>query len=560
MKKIICLIICLMLVGCSVNNTNDSRPEVIEWQGFSNLISDAIEEKDPYLRTNMLHEAEDMLMDSGAAIPLYSGITKYLINNDIEGVYVDYLSDVHYSHIYRKNSDGKTPLRINIISEAANLDPQKDLLGNVYIFWFGVGASLVKFDENNNVVGDLATHYEVSDDGLTYKFYLRDNLKWSDGEPLTAEDFVYSYKRAADPENGMEASQFLNIIKGYPDNLQVYSEDDGKVFVIELNTPSVYLPTLVGIPPLMPLRQDIIENTPGYKNEEGKVVNPSAWGADAPLVSCGAYTLESWKHNESMILKKNPYYYDADNVKTETIELMLNGDESTSYNAYAIGDICLLTDKIPSDIVETLYGRPDFHTVLVAGTMYINVNVTSPMFNGLSVEDAKTFRKALGYCFDRRFLTQIISMPEESITTAIVPKSVQDGTDKVYGETEGYNYPYETGYYPIEQDYDKAREMLKSIGYEFDNDGKLTTPINIDYLTATGATNEAVATCIQADLAQIGINVNVKALDSNIFYADRANGDFDIAMGKWFLDFCDPLSMLLIFEKDSPNNSAQIGR
>lgn len=560
MKKIICLIICLMLMGCSANNTSSSRPEVIEWQGYSDLISAAIQEKDPYVRTSILHEAEDMLMDIGAAIPLYSGITKYLLNTDIEGVYVDYLSDFHYSHIYRKNGDPKTPLRINIISEATNLDPQKELLSNVYILWFGTGASLLKFDENGNIVGDLATHYEVSEDGLTYKFYLRDNLKWSDGEPLTAEDFVYSYKRAAAPENGMEASQFLNIIKGYPDNLQVYSEDDKKTFVIELNTPSVYLPTLVGIPPLMPLRQDIIENTPGYKNEEGKVVNPSAWAADAPLVSCGAYTLESWKHNENMILKKNPYYYDADNVKTETIELMLNKDESISYNAYAIGDICLLADKIPSDILETLYGRPDFHTLVVGGTMYINVNVTSSMFNNMSVEDAKTFRKALGYCFDRRFLTQIISLPEESIATAIVPKNVQDGTDKVYGETEGYDYPYETGYYPIEQDYDKAREMLKSIGYEFGDDGKLTTAINIDYLTTTGATNEAVATCIQADLAQIGINVNVKALDSNIYYADRRKGDYDIAMGKWYLDFCDPLSMLLIFEKDSPNNTSQLGR
>lgn len=557
MKKILLILICFLLISCSSDSKQEKDLEKLDWSGYEELISLIIEEKDPFIREGYLHKAEDMLIDSYAAIPLYYTPDRYLLKKDIKGVYMDDLSNVYYSYMYRENGDYDTPITISVCTDPTNLDPQLALLSNTYQLWTPIGSTLYKPDENGEYVPELAYRYEISDDGLVYRFYLRDNLKWSDGEDMSADDFVYSFKRAAYSSNALEASELLNCIKGYPDDLQVRSLDNGKVFEVELAKPCVYFISIVANVPFTPLRQDIIESAPGYMDENGNVINPSAWGSEGPIVTSGAYYLDSWKHNESITLKKNPYYYDADNVKTKTIQLLLNNDDTILYSAYSSGDISLLLDKIPGDIMDTLYDNEEFHSCLSLGTTYMSINIKADFFRGMSAEDAKTFRKAMAYCIDRRFITQILSLPEEFIATTLIPKGAQDGTGKRFGE---YNYPYETGYYPVDVDYDVARELLKSIGYEFDENGKLTNPVNFDYQTNAGATNEAVATCIQADLAQIGINVSIKTSDANVFYSDKKAGNYDLARGGWNFDYNDPLSTLNTFTTASNNNYSQLGK
>lgn len=557
MKKILLILICFLLVACTSNDKQNQEVEKIDWVRYDELIKLASNENDAFIRKDYLHEAEDMLIDTYSVIPLYYETSRYLLNKDIKGVYVDDISNLHYSYMYRENGDCDTPLTICISNDPTNLDPQLALTFNCGMVWTAAGSTLFIANENEEIVPELADHYEVSDDGLTYRIYLKDNLKWSDGKELTADDFVYSFSRAAKSSNGLEASELINVIKGFPNNLQVRSLDNGKIFEVELNNPCVYFISILCSTSLVPLRQDIIESTPGYMNDNNVVVNPSAWASEAPIVTSGAYYIDSWKHNESITLKKNPYYYDAQNVKTNTIQLLLNSDATIAYSAYSSGDICLLYDKIPSDILDTLFDNEEYHQHMSLGTTYIYINVNNDFFKGMSVEEAKTFRKAIGFCIDRKFITQIISIPEENIATTIIPKQAQDGTGKRFGE---YDYPYEGGYFPKQVNYDEARELLKSIGYEFDDKGKLVNPINLDYTTSTGATFEAVATCLQADLAQIGINLSIKTTDSNVFSADRKSGNFDLARGSWFFDYNDPLSTFNIFTSVSSNNATQLGK
>lgn len=558
MKKIIILLIFVLLVGCSSSSNDNSLDiEHIDWSEYDQLIEKANIEQNIDKRNEMLHKAEDMIIDSGAIIPLFNSIESYLLKSDVSGIYIDSLANLQYSHIY---SPGKNSLNLGIILEVPNADPQQQLLQDVSYLWNGIGATLLTYDENDNLICSLADHYDVSEDGLVYTFYLKDNLKWSDGKELTANDFVYSWKRAADPINTCEAADFIKIVKGFPYNLAVEASSDGKIFTVTLNEPCVYFASLTAYNSFGPLRQDVIESAPGYKDSSGKISNPFAWSIDGVPISCGPYVLESWKHNESMVLKKNPYYYDADSIKTETLNLMLSSDSTVKYAAYVSGDISLLVDAIPTDILETLYDNPEYHYSESLSTSWIFFSTTSDIFKGMSAEDAKTFRKAIGYCIDRVFISQILSNPLDTVSSSIVPERTLDGSGHYYGEYGNKKYPYEHGYYPDRPDLDKAREMLESIGYEFDNSGKLKNPINLEYLTNSGAGNEAVATCIQADLAQIGINLTVSTLEWSVFLGERKNGNYELCRGSWSLDFNDPFSILSIFSTDNPNNDSQLGR
>lgn len=569
-SKAVISLICVLgmsvsLAGCGsseVSLPGSGTPGVIdktEWKEYDDLLVLASLEEDPVSRALLLHKAEEMLMDTGCVIPLFWSCGYYLQKDYISNIIPVTGSNLDMSHVRTERPGPGNSVAAYILSEFPKADPSADTSADMATLVLNTYAKLLKKDENGEIVPDLAESYTISDDRMTYTFTMRDNLKWSDGTPLDARDFEYSWKRGAASANGFENGSLFDVISGYPDDLDVKASEDGKTLTVKLMSPCPYFLQLCITAPYVPLQKRQIENAEGYKNASGKVVNPSAWAADAPIVSCGAYVLETWVHNSRMTLKKNPYYYDADNVSVDTIDLMINSDATSLYAAYTAGDISILERSIPADIFPTLKGSPELHITESNTSASIIFNENADIFKGMTQQEAATFRKALGQVIDRQFIVDVVISSPAKPATSYVPESISAGAGYKFFETPGYDYPKGAGYYSTVPDIEGARKMLESIGYKFGKNGKLLNPISIEYKYNPAGTNEAIAVAVQADLAQLGINFIPTAREWAVFLGEVGKRDFECARDAWNADYDDPNTFLSNFESAAPNNKAGLG-
>lgn len=454
-------------------------------------------------------------------------------------------------------SDGST-LRINLASEPDKLDPALNTTVDGAALAANSFVGLFTFDKDSNPVPALVSDYTVSDDGLTYTFTLKDGLKWSDGSDLTAADFEYSWKRAADPQTAADYSYLFDVFAKDGDTINVKA--DGNTLTAVLAAPCPYFLQLCAFPVFMPVPQAAVEAA----NADG--TNPGAWCSEAGFVSNGAYVCTSWKHNESMVYEKNPYFYDADNVKVEKLEFMLSADDTATFSAYNAGDLDFI-DNVPSDEVASVINNADFHVDDQLGNYYVAFNVNDKMFDGMSAEDAATLRHALGILIDRGYIAENIGQTGQKVATAFVPDGMSDGNGRIFREDD-YDYPDADshGYYTAEYDFDAAKaeatELLESIGYKFNDDGTLSdeNPISVEYLINENTAHQAIAEAIQSDWSSIGVDVTIKTEEWDTFLNDRKAGAFSIAREGWIADYDDPINMLEIFTSDSGNNDAQLGK
>ena len=460
-------------------------------------------------------------------------------------------------------------LRINVASEPDYLDPALNSSVDGAILAANSFGGLYTYDANGDHIPGFATGYEVSEDGLTYTFTLREGLKWSDGSDLTAEDFLWSWNRAAAEETAADYSIMFDIIKGFDTVAGFVSEDglavsapDPLTIVIELSSPCAYFLDLVSFPAYFPVKQSEVEGADGYKDADGNVVNPGAWANEAGFVSCGAYILESWVHEESMVYVKNPYWYDADKVYYEKLELMLSADDVAIFAAYNAGDLDFI-DSVPSDAVQKLLDEknPEFYIIDQLGTYYVCFNVGSPIFDGMSPEEAAIMRKALSKLVNRDYIVKAIAQTGQRPATSFLPYGMLDGNGKLFKDAANYNYPVGNGYFPLEPNVAEAIADLESIGFKF-ADGKLdpSTPIAFEYLYNQSTYHTLVAESIQQDFAQIGIVTTLKQLDWKTLLQERKAGNYTITRNGWIADFSDPINMLEMWSINSGNNDAQFGK
>ena len=551
MKKLIALLMAAMMIlgSCAALADAGSEPD---WTKYNEMIATIKATTDFAERAKLMHEAEDMLMDTGAIVPIYYYNDVYMAREGLTGFYSNPYGTKFFMYA---DFGGSTTLRLQLASEPDKLDPALNSSVDGACLAANRFGGLYSYDENGNCVPNFATGYTVSEDGLTYVFDIREGLKWSDGSDLTAKDFEYSWKRAAADETAADYSYMFNGIAGYPDNLQVSASEDGKTFTVVLTAPCAYMLDLAAFPTFFPVQQACVEAS-------ATADNPGAWALEAGFVSSGAYVLESWEHNVSMVYVKNPYYWDAENVKIERLEFMLSDDDTAIYAAYQNGDLDFI-DGVPTDQIASLLDNPEFHIVDELGTYYVIFNVKSPMFDGMTVEQAANFRKALGLLIDRQYIIDTVGQTGQKIATSFLPAGMADGNGGIFKDASAWAYPNgEDGYFPVEPDVDQAIELLKSAGFEFGADGMLSasTPISFEYLTNTSSGHIAIAECLQQDFAQIGINMTIKSIDWAVFLNERKEGNFGIARNGWIADFNDPINMLEMWTTDSGNNDAQFGR
>lgn len=530
------------------------------WEAYDARIDEIRTETDLAKREALMHEAEDELMNTWAIVPLYYYNDVYMQKTDVENIYANLFGFKYFG--FAKTPDNT--LSLQIASEPNKLDPALNSTVDGAALAILAFSGLYTYDAEGQLVPDLAEGYEMSDDGLTYTFTMKDGLKWSDGEELNAEDVAYSWNRLVTPETGADYFYLADIIaRNEDDTLAIEASEDGKTFTVNLTAPCAYFLDLCAFPAFYPVPQQSVEAA------EGADTNPGAWCTEAGFVTSGPMTCTEWKHNESMTYEKNPNYYNADAVSLEKIQFMLSADDTAVWNAYEDGSLQFI-DTIATDMMETAAPREDFHKIPTLGTYYAGFNVNSELFAGKTVQQAADMRKAMNLIIDRQYIVDTIGQAEQEIANTFIPTGMLDGNGGEFRTNDdAYTYPLEdkVGYFDpspeaYEANLEEARKLLEGAGYEFDENGMLSanTPINMTYLTNDAEGNVKIGEAIQQDFAVLGINVTVETREWSVFLDERKQGKFDFCREGWLADYNDPINMLEMWTTDSGNNDMQFGR
>ena len=401
---------------------------------------------------------------------------------------------------------------------------------------------LLKFDRDNNIVSGLAESYDVSDDGLIWTFHLRDGLKWSDGSALTANDFVYSWKRIADPATAAPYGyDLMNQIKGFDeasegnlDALAVSAPDD-KTFVVELSSPCVYFDKICAFAVMVPVQQATIE-----ANGDSWWTNPKNYITDGP------YYMTDFTDGAQIVFEKNPNYWDAANITFDKIVWHLIEDSNAAYSAYQNGDIDMIKD-VPTEEIPSLSSSEEFNIEPIMGTYYVTFNCNKEPFN-----DAKV-REALSLAIDRKYVAGTIMQGTYSPATNFVGPGVSDEKDGSSFEDvtkEKYGDHFDVDNY--DADLEKAKSLLAEAGYP---DGQGFP--SFKYLTNDTAYHKAVAEYLQSAWGELGLDMTIDIQEWKTVTADRRAGNFDVARNGWVYDWDDPSNMINLLETGNGNNDGK---
>lgn len=540
----------------SGENGKDIAVNPGNWGAYDTLIDQAKEEKDAAKREALLHEAEDMLMETGAVLPLFCEKDSYLQKEALTGVYSNPYGMKYF--MFAEMPD-KT-LTVSLGAEPYSLDPALTSGGAEASILVNIFSGLTVFDSEGKIQPDLASDYEVSRDGLTYTFYLKPDLQWSDGEPLTAQDFVYAWNRAANQKTNPVNAMLLDVIAENQDGtLRVAAEEDGAVLQVMLKAPCPYFPELCALPAYYPVQQGQVE---AYA-EQGSSMD--AWCREAGFVTSGAYTVEEWNHEQSIILAKNPYYHRADEVTENIVEIVLSEDAEAALTSYSRGEVDFM-DEIPESELRMLTESPEFHAADGFSVYYLSFNVTSEVFAGKTPAQANSMRRAFALLADRDYLCEYIVRAGQQPANSLMPADMEDGRGGVFRENDSeYTYPdaENAGYfnpYWSEENIAEAISLLTFAGYQFE-EGVLSeeTPLAFTCLIDGNRGSRAVAEALQQDFAAVGIEMQIKALEGNAFSNAKKYGRYDAVMGQNEPHFNDPVSLLEQWTTESSGNECFFG-
>ena len=526
------------------------------WAKYDALIAAIKSETDTAKRTQMMHDAEDILMSNWCVIPIYYYNDLYMQKGYVSGVYSNPFATKFFQ--YASLSNGSSTLRINLASEPDYLDPALNSSVDGACLAAASFAGLYTYNAQGVTAPALAEGYKVSADGLTYTVTLKKDLKWSDGSALTANDFVYSWKRAVAPETAADYEYMFSGFAGYEEGDLAVKAIDDNTLEFKLIAPCAYIEDLMAFPTFFPVKQSAVESYADW------LTSPGGWCQEAGFISNGPFVCTAWNHDVSMTYEKNPYYWDAANVKVEKLEFMLSADDNAIYAAYNAGDLDLI-DSVPTDEVAKLIEskNPEFYVVDELGTYYVAFNAKSSLFDGKTPAQAACIREAFSILIDRDYIVDNIGQTGQVAANAYIPLGMADGNGGIFKETAEAGY-YDA--YAINKDpagtVKKAVDLLKAAGYKFDANNKLSseTPISLTYLTNQSSGHIAIAESIQQDLAAVGISLSIQVQDWNVFLEERKQGNFDFAREGWIADFNDPINMLEMWTTTSGNNDCQFGR
>lgn len=440
----------------------------------------------------------------------------------------------------KSDASGEKELKVQIGPNPETMDPALNSAvdgGNMLLEAF---ECLLIVDQDGQLQPGQAESWETSDDGLTWTFTLRDGLKWSDGSDLTANDFVYSWKRVCDPNTAAPyAETVLGMVKGYDeaiagntDALGVSAPDD-KTLVVELSNPCTYFGSLAAFATLSPVQEATIE------------ANGDAWATKADTyVSNGPFYMTEFELGSHITFSKNPNYWNADAIKLDKLTFALIEDSNAAYSAYQSGELLMIKD-VPTEEIPSLEGQDDYYVDPIIGTYYLSLNLNREPFNNADV------RKALSLAIDRKYVAETLMQGTYTAATSFMgPGWVDtDGSDFQANANDGKPYIDNDNY---EANLEEAKKLLADAG--FPNGEGLP---QITYSTNDTGYHKVVAEYLQQAWAELGIDLKVETVEWASFTPMRRNGDYDSSRNGWVGDYTDPSNMLELLYSTNGNNDGK---
>lgn len=430
----------------------------------------------------------------------------------------------------------KMVLRHNLNADPETIDPALNAAVDGATVLVNTFEGLMRLDEQDKAIPGMAEKYEISEDGLTYTFHIRD-AKWSDGEPVKASDFEYAWKRALNPATAADYAYMLYYIKNgekyganeaSADDVAVKALDD-KTLEVVLEYPTDYFLELTAFPTYFPVRKDTVE-----ANGEQWALNPETH------LSNGPFKVVEWSHNDVMRLAKNENYYDAQRVKLDEVEFYFITEQSTSLTTFESDGVDVLEDVPTAEIKRLKAETEEFKILPELGTYFYVFNVNKKPMDDINV------RKALTLAIDRRAIVEVVTQAEQTPATGFVPPNILMPDGKDFRETVGDYYIKETA--QIEE----AQKLLAEAGYP---NGEGFPEVTLIYNTSENHKKVAEA-IVEMWNQNLNIQIQLANQEWKVFQENRDQGNFVIARHGWLGDYVNPMTFLDMWISASGNNNA----
>ncbi len=465
------------------------------------------------------------------------------------------------------SAGGPFEITLNIASEPQSIDPALNSAVDGAIMLGHMFEGLMKWKDsevetpgsdgtctNAELTEGQAESYEkvVNDDGtVTYTFKIRSDARWSDGKPVTAGDFVYSWQRLVTPETAADYNYMIDSVVNAneimagdmdPTELAVSAPDDS-TFVVTLTSDLPYFLEVCAFPATFPVRQDVTTKEDGTPNDQ--------WTFDVATYLCnGPYKLTAWNHNSEIVMEPNEQYYDAANLGPDKITFKLMDDQNAMLSGFNSGELDFIED-VPQAELPSLIASGDLKIVDYIGTYYVCYQTQKAPF------DDPRVRQAFTLAVDRTFIVDKVTQAGQVPANGFVPAGVYDAA----GSTGDDFRTVGGAYYSIEGDADysyeanceKARELLAEAGYP-NGEG---FPV-VEYLYNTSDAHKAVAEALQNMWeTELGVKVTLNNQEWAVFLQTRKDGNYSIARNGWIADYNDPMAFLDMWLTGGGNNDAQ---
>ncbi len=429
-------------------------------------------------------------------------------------------------------------LRIDVGSEAPSLDPTIAEDTSSTRIMFDLFSGLLDFDQENNPIPGMASSWNISTDGKTYTFHLRKNLKFSDGTPITAHDFVYSWQRLVNPSTASNYNMLLSSVvnanaimksKAPVTSLGISAPDD-YTFVVQLMHPDTSFLKAILLPNAYVVPQKTIE-------KYGR-----AWINPANMVTSGAYKLKEHIVNGYIIATKNPHYYDESQVRIQNIKYFPYVETTTAVQSYKTGGLDVTWQTLPLDLYASLKQQfgDQVHTVLQEALYFYDFNMKNPV-----IANNPKLRKALTMAIDREILTRDVLKQGQLPLYSTVSTTVDN---KAYA-----NLQYDWAHWPRDKQIAEAKALLKKAGYNSTHPFEFTISYN------TLETHKRIALALASMWQQAfdnAIKVKLQNMEWKTFIDARHNGNYQVARDGWVGDYNGITTYTVLYAcKSGANNS-----
>ncbi len=389
-------------------------------------------------------------------------------------------------------------------------------------------SGLVQLDSDGVAQPDLAESWEVSEDGLTYTFHIRNNAKWSNGESLTANDFVYAWNHLIDPDVASDYAFLIDTNSGSNTvNAKSWEATDDYTFVVHLSLPCEYFLTLMAFPSLYPLNEKYVE-------EQG---DQYALSVDN-MIYCGPYLMNTWTVGDSYTFVKNDQYWDADNYTDNVDEIDFRYIQGQSaILEYEAGNLDYV--KLTSEVIDDYADRDDIVTYLSGFSWYLSLNQGNEYLANLNV------RKAIAYAIDTESMCESVLKDGSVALDGIVTKSTAiSSTGKDYRDVAGN---VTLGY-----DVDKGKAAYEAACKDLG-----VSEISLELLYEDADVSKNVAAYVMDALEKVGFTITSNCEPKKSRMEDMNNHNYDIGLTRWGPDYSDPQTYMDLFYSEKGENSGQ---